>query len=181
MKLIKLILAACVGCGIFSAQADSYLYWMVGDDLGSPITLDNAVLTDASYNGARVAYWVDGGDSGYLNLYGQNNAGNWVDLGTTIGATSVGEPSAYYARLASLGDASHFYIELVMDGNRVGRSEQILDYTGALAMATMDLKPAQLLTALAFTAAPAPEPSSGLLLLLGVAGLALRRRKQITA
>lgn len=178
MKLIKLILAACVGCGVFSAQADSYLYWMVGNDLGSDITLDGKTLTDTSYNGARVAYWNDDtGDSGYLYLYGSSG----VDLESTIGATSVDEPSAYYASLAGLGNASHFYIELVMGETRVGRSADILDYAGALTMASTDFAPAQLWTQLAFTAAPAPEPSSGLLLLLGVAGLALRRRKQITA
>ena len=179
MKLIKLILAACVGCGVFSAQADSYLYWMVGDDKGSGITLDNVTLTDMDYNGARVAYWVDGGGSGYLNLYGVGESG-MVKLETPIGATSASDPSAYYASLGSLGNASHFYIELVMGETRVGRSD-IIDYAGALAMASTDFAPAQLWTQLAFTAAPAPEPSSGLLLLLGVAGLALRRRKQITA
>ena len=180
MKLIKLILAACVGCGVFSAQADSYLYWMVGNDLGSDITLDGVTLTDANYNGARVAYWDDGtGKSGYLNLYGVGENG-MVNLETQVGATSVSDPSAYYASLGTLGYASHFYIELVMGETRVGRSD-IIDYAGALAMASTDFSPAQLWTQLAFTAAPAPEPSSGLLLLLGVAGLALRRRKQITA
>lgn len=171
---MKRILALACAALSFGAMADdSYLYWMVGDNL----TWKGA---DAAPKYTQMAVGVLDAASGknvtYLNCYaygGSGNGGNLVDKGS----------GGWYAHLGTYASTSYsFYIELFNDSMKsVGRSEQILDYNAALAFATTFGTSQPLAKAWApttFTTAAVPEPSSAFLLLLGCAGLALKRKKQ---
>lgn len=173
-KLIALVALATA----FGVRADSYLYWMVGDS----VSMKSGETTTKDFSGykyAAVGVWnaTTGESAGYLNLFGSNGA----DLGTTIGMKG----SSFYANLASFTETGYsFYIELFNDSGSVGRSEQMLTYSEALAYATSfgTGTPAyQPWTPSSFTTAAVPEPSSALLMLLGCAGLALKRKKQAKA
>lgn len=170
---MKKLIALCAVALSMGAFADSYLYWMVSDSA----TWD--VASAPSYDTARVGV-VDstGATVGYLNIY------NW---GETTGAGSAqiisGIDNEFYANLGTYADSGYsYYIELLNDPTVVGKSTQI-SYSDAtnyiLASITQTEIPSSA-TAWApnFTATSAvPEPTSGMLLLFGLAGLALRRKR----
>ena len=171
MKKYIALIAAVVSLGAF---ADSYLYWLVGDS----ITMNGQEFQD--YDTAKVGVIDSSGNfKGYLSIYGENATPSY---GEKIGMTP-GDNSPYYASLGSWGSGYSFYIELFHDSTSVGRSEEILEYKGALSYATSfgTSDPAKLWNVASFTTAAAPEPSSALLMLLGCAGLALKRKKQAKA
>ena len=197
-KIKKLILIACAAMAFTALAAetgDSYLYWMVNDNVNGGITRDGEKYVYSSSSPLTVkvvAYnsstWRPGlPDNGgtVLNLY--SAAGGLTPIaGDSV--TIDGMNSSYYAYIASdyRGDAWSYFIELYNDQNQfVGRSSEGLDYTTARSMEYLmgsDMHPGKgLWTVSAFTAKPAPEPNSALLLLIGCAALALRRRKQIAA
>lgn len=188
----KLFLMVCVASALTAAVAeDSYLYWLVDDT----ITVDDKTYAwgDGSLTAKVVAYdsstWrpnlPDNGGT-VLNLYGQNEQGGLAAIsGNSV--TIDGMNSPYYAGIAStmIGENWSYFIELYNDkGTFVGRSSEGIDYasvqSGQYLMGS-DLKPGELWNVAAFTPTPAPEPTSGLLMLIGCAALALRRRKQIAA
>lgn len=170
-KLIALIALASA----FGVRADSYLYWMVGNS----VSMDGkAGFSDYSY--AKVGVWnkESGKHEGYLSLFGEDQS--------SLGGFSGEKGSSFYANLANYGkDGYSFYIELFNDQNvSTGRSEDILKYSDALAFATSfgtGTPKFDPWAPTAFTTAAVPEPSSALLMLLGCAGLALKRKKQAKA
>ena len=171
MKKYIALVAAVVSFGAF---ADSYLYWLVSDS----ITRDGSEFT--GYDTARVGVMDASGKlAGYLTIYGENATPNYGD---SIGMTP-GNNSPFYASLGSFGESYSFYIELFNDSTSVGRSDEILKYADALAYVTSfgTSTPAQAWNVGSFTTQAIPEPSSALLMLLGCAGLALKRKKQAKA
>lgn len=169
---MKKILAIAVAALSFGAMAnDSYLYWMVGNDL----TWKEGTAPDYSQMAVGVLD-ASGQNVGYLNCFGYGGSGaggNLVDKGS----------GAWYANLGSYASGSYsFYIELFNDNmDFVGRSQDILSYNSALAYTTTFGTSQPLATPWApssFTTAAVPEPNSALLILLGCAGLALKRKKQ---
>ena len=173
MKKILAIALAALSLGAMAE--DSYLYWMVGDNL-------TWKKGDTAQDYSQMAVGVidaSGKNVAYLNCFtygGSGNGGDLVDKGS----------GAWYANLGNYASDSYsFYIELFNDNmDFVGRSEDILSYNSALAYATTfgTSQPlANPWTPSSFTAAAAPEPSSALLMLLGCAGLALKRKKQAKA
>ena len=170
---MKKLIALCAVALSMGAFADSYLYWMVSDSL----TWDSTPAP--SYDTARVGVLDNTGKSvAYLNIY------NW---GETTGAGSAqivsGLDNAFYANLGSYAASGYsYYIELLNDSTVVGRSTDSFAYSE---------KAAQILTSISQTDIPSsdtawaptnytsavPEPTSGMLLLFGLAGLALRRKR----
>ena len=171
----KLIVSAlmALSCGVlFAADTDMYLYWMIADDADLSFTDKDGVKIEtpelSGYN-ARIAY----GEGQYLNLY------------ESVGGDPAGSFNAYDAQgwdmLAGVGgfEGNTFFVELFNAAEGTAYKSAPVDY-GALEayMSTMkgQARPADTYGFKSFTAVP--EPTSGLLLLLGVAGLALRRKNK---
>lgn len=170
----KFILSAimALSCGaLFAAEpTDMYLYWMI--DEGASFKDKSGVaetVTIADYT-ARISY----------------GEGSWLDLYTVPGGTKIDGKDGVNAEnvfgwemVAAIGDhnTGSFFVELVKD-NAVAYKSESMSYdalagymSSSIGMAT----PADTYGFSSFSAVP--EPTSGLLLLLGVAGLALRRKK----
>ena len=176
MKIFSFLLAACA---VFASQAeDSYLYWMV----------DTASANDfAPYDEVKVKAVPSGNVGGgeYLSLY----YGNGNLAGQSVTALEIGNAAAmglaFYAGLVAPANNFSYLVELWNDSAVVAQSEMITTYSEGVAqyIATMSgaggINPVTPWTAGGFSAVP--EPNSALLMLIGCAALALRRRKQIAA
>ena len=170
----KLLAIAFAALSLGAMANDSYLYWMVGNSL----TWKEGTAQDYSQMAVGVLD-ASGQNVGYLNCFGYGGSGadgNLVDKGS----------GAWYANLGNYASDSYsFYIELFNDNmDFVGRSEDILSYNSALAYATTfgTSQPlANPWSPSSFTTAAVPEPNSALLILLGCAGLALRRKRAAKA
>ena len=170
----KLILSAlmALSCGVLlAADTDMYLSLMIDEgatfmDTGGEAVSDFAI---GDYT-ARIS----DGSGGYLNLYscpGGTSSGTSVNAGDAFGWEMVAGIGGDY------GVGSSFIVELVKDSVVAFQSESKSYASLAQFMSPMSgmSNPAQTYGFQTFTAVP--EPTSGLLLLLGVAGLALRRKK----
>ena len=169
----KLVLAAFVALsGSYLMAEDQYLMWMLGDTL----SLDGETYTLKENDSVRIAVADASGaaTTTYLNLYG--NPGE-----TTFGQSTDAADAQIFSVLAGVTDYSNssFVFELINGSDVVGQSGSV-SY-GALSSYISDMKFAHgsatgTYSVSSFSAVP--EPTSGLLLLLGVAGLALRRKNK---
>lgn len=173
----KLIFSAlmALSCGaLFAADTDMYLFWMISDN--ATVSGGGVLPDDLSGYTARIS---DGSGSNYLTLYSALPN----DGGTSYGTSMTASQALGYGfeRWAAIGgyDSGSFFVELLADGSDVVAytSEHMTYAQLASYMSPMkgQAKPADAYGFSTFTAVP--EPTSGLLLLLGVAGLALRRKK----
>ena len=168
-KLMVSAMMALLGGTLFAA-GDMYLYWMVAEDAtvkdaqGQTVSMDDMTAsihyTDAS-----------GANTGLLNLYDSS----YVDIDTKeIGIDNVkGFP--VFAEVTGYENYS-FFVELKSDAG-VFRSTTASYSSLASYISSMSGTdyPSEAFGFSSFSAVP--EPTSGLLILLGVAGLALRRRR----
>lgn len=150
----KFVLAAFVAASVaLSGRAeDSYLYW----------TFDN-YNTGYSFDGARIGVVTEGQDTTYLTGFWnegiqEGNGRSFLEMYTQISTVKTG---------------SSFLLEL-LNGSEVSYVSDLVNWQSAAvvnqSMATPNLTPTSF-------AVGVPEPTSGMLFLLGVAALALRRRK----
>ena len=170
MKKLIAICAVALSMGSF---ADSYLYWMVSDSTSWDVS------PAPTYNAARIAYANgDGSSTGYLTLYSINAE----SIGTSIGFDAEDGTGSLYAGLVTYTEGYSYYIELLNDSTVVGKSST-LAYSEAAnnilaSISQTDIQSSATAWAPNFTATSAvPEPTSGMLLLFGLAGLALRRKR----
>lgn len=175
MKKIFFTLAV-VFAMITVAKADSYLYWMIDDSDKRFSSLDYTSLSFKVKTGdgvyATITFYDEiGGGTGYSSLSKEqveSIAGN----ATLFADVTNYEPNAVT-----------YYIELFNDSpySQVAYSE-ISSAEAASYIASFDpANPSGFIPASATWSAPAPEPTSGLLMLLGMAALGLKRRKMTNA
>lgn len=186
---MKQIVFAFALTGVFCASAaetgDSFLYWMVEDALnvgGKDITDSYEARVVAIEGTLTTSDWVyQGADKNYnyLNLYGQPHG---TDLGTSV-ELGTGNNLAYFAGLPQNGADWTYFIELYNDSGIFAHSDAI-PYSQDAVVTLMEgtgVPAGMLLDISQFVPASVPEPNSALLMLIGCAALALRRRKQVAA
>lgn len=162
----KAFLAMAILGATVASAADSYLYWMVGD--GAP-----------AYSYARVR--DTSGDTAYLTLYdsGFESLGDSATLADITSAKEWGD--SLLARLPTTDSSKSYVVELYNDSDKfvaqsaVISGAQIANY---ISSGGMSMPAAGAWSASSFAI---PEPSSGLLMLVGCAVLGLRRRRQKNA
>ena len=170
-SFFAIALMASLLAGAAKADTDSYLFWMI-----------NVEEDGWEYNYSARVMGVDGsGSKTPLGLYDEDGYAIGSSVGKDLLQTYkgyTGDPG-FYAKLASERTYTSYVFELFCDSGTVARSDPYTDVQAFIVTGGIDAP--KLSPMLVSMTLPAPEPSSGLLLLLGVAGLALRRRKQITA
>ena len=164
-----------------SAAEDSYLYWMVSDN-ASGWGWDGQAL-NGDYTAKIVAFKGDWAGTGGSPLdIGINENGSYLLLGNEVSVTfgQSADNFQYLAKLAADWSDFSYFVEIYNDSkNLVARSEGLFYAQENIAVLSGLNTPATPWMVASFT--PAPEPNSALLLLIGCAALALRRRKQIAA
>lgn len=180
---MKKLIAVCAMALSMGAFADSYLYWMLDESSELNWGSDTAPTV---YTAAKIGVVDSSGSKvGYLNLYVANGDMVTSGSGQSVSASPGLGTGSYYANLNAYGSSSYsYYIELLNDTTFVGRSE-ILNYSALENYITSSIggtsKPSNAWTPTAFTTAPVPEPTSGLLMLFGLSALALRRKRPLKA
>jgi len=180
-RFIALMSLALI-CRVGTAWAvDSYLLWCINDpDItslsGTTIHLEDLNFGGKTANAIRVKQ-VTGGTETYLNLGIDNQS-----IGTTWGIDDELRSGPGYATIGTYDAATTFMIEI---GNLTGNDWLALAHSEILTYAQLDarnfisydeLDPPEYIAWTGGTYA-VPEPSGALLLLLGGALMALRRRR----
>ena len=180
----KLMMMAMVLAGGVALAEDSYLYWAVNPYAAEPDNPNAGIEFDYAYlrvvdQGGEVLATLDNyyyaGDK--LVSYGQQAWSN-AEVGNLPDSAMTGGDGAWFANLGSYAGQTYGYmVEAYLDGEVfVGRSPiaSYLDLVNAKHISTG-------WTAMSGDYLPwttaVPEPTSGLLFLLGLAGLALKRKK----
>lgn len=190
----KLLLMAAVVGGVFAANA-SYLIWQVNSSDGSAIDGWNAAIVyEVAGGAAGAAAW---NSSKIDPMSGANPVtDNYLVNGTTIGNSSIGSVVATMPAGVSVaaditgGDGYAYYIELVNYDFGSGTVNYVHARSDAVSYANLNssITDSLSITTIANVTpwhgggySAVPEPTSGLMLLLGAAMLGLRRKNRSVA
>ena len=170
-KAVIFALAVAVSLTLLSGQ-EQYLYWMIGDHPYEDVPFEYAKINVLD---------TEGNSQGYLcfaDAPGQEKFVSNTLEGENPGADGLHLHAPTWAALGEYGTSAYsFLVELYNESDvQVGRSLSTYAYD---ALADFISKDGWSTTPSggALSVNVVPEPTSGLLLLLGVAGLALRRRR----
>lgn len=184
MKMKKFLIGFAFALGITSAQA-SYLYWQVtgtetwnkGGNLETALTdyTISSISVKEVGGGALQSYYYDGSLSQTANAADVNafskTAGLYVQAGTTAG--TLRENYSYYIEIMGYETAKGSGTNDVIAFSTSQTYAEITQGRLTTELSSM----ASAVNAWTGTLYAAPEPTSGLLLLVGGALLALRRRR----
>ena len=178
MKKLMFILAAAVATATVQAASVSWTCTNVKDGDGNAINgiayFVNAATLSQSDAAAftKASDWTTALDGMYS--YTPSTAGKYTSAAVdnaTLGLSDATASSAYLVIFdtATITDASHYYMTEVKSFDTYGGTETASVKWGSQSTASQ--------AAGAWTSVSVPEPTSGLLMLLGMVGLALRRRR----
>lgn len=162
----KLFVLALLSVAFNAMATDQYLYWMVDD---------NATVDDVKLDSEKTYYAKVKADGTYLNFYASPEAGEnygpWAEVNMsfnmpTFAGTFETLPTSFVVELYNSKDTT-------ATGSWVGQATLSWNASN---ITSGGMTIANYATATAFQSIP--EPTSGMLLLLGVAGLALRRKNK---
>lgn len=166
---MKKLLVALFAVGLASFAQASYLYWQVNSD----------AATAYGANGVRVLYGETFDAATEVDIFATD--GTKVNDMKVVDVTTAANPG-YLVDIYGITNGA-FYIELVKYNTANGQWDAV-GFSEGLAYAnfgqyTADLNVVAPTLPAAWTGGSyaAPEPTSGLLMLLGVAALGLKRRK----
>lgn len=169
------LLMACSAA--FAGDSDSYLYWMVDNAASGKDIASGSYTTKISYQSGNTWTWAQQGN--YLDL--ADSEGTKIDDSVPVTAT-IGDGAdnmSYFSDVSKVGNAYYFFVELWNDEKLVGVSDALAYSLAGIGSLEGMGTPATLNSFASFSTAPIPEPTSGMMLLLGVAALALRRRRRV--
>ena len=170
-KLI--IVAAAVLCGTFARAAS--VNWQVtgatADQVGYSVYMV-AAISDAWTSGADVAKDATSLGTGTSGTIAKSGRVYSISSTTASGEDITASSSLYLVLVKSADATDYTYVSM-------GDISGAVYEPPASATTTFSTTSAALLagTAGSFSSSSVPEPTSGLLMLLGMAGLALRRRR----
>jgi len=155
----KSILAVAVAMAASLLQAD-FLHWQVSEDAGKTFDYAQLYYTTASVDSAKDGTAV-------------NNGGGYEGAGLKSTPELV-------ADITGINDISGFYVGFFTsaDSNNPFDVSRWLSYNDVLSAIDRSWNEVKDVQAATSVATFVPEPTSGLLLLLGLAGLAVRRKRQ---
>ena len=187
-KLIIASIAAAVGLSVNAATVDwkvmitggstsgaynGYTAYLVNASAWDAATISAATFTDNSIVYDSTTFNAGSGKTGKtyttLKTDGTTAGTRSVALSDTI-VSSTGTLDVYYVLLNTNKDPNEYYLIADTLSGRLESGSEALGSNTSIANST--------LTSASWTQVGAvPEPTSGLLMLLGVAGLALRRKR----
>lgn len=164
-NLFKSLVASAALLAVSTASAGT-LYWQASSESGTQF--ESAWL---------VAEAKEGGAKEYLDSVDSQGPGNTSTLVTQTSLDSLSDPDAYlfYVEMCNYNSTSGDY-DVVDTGYKYGYGELVS--SGYVATGAIDANTARASALNGNMGSHIPEPSSGLLLLMGGALLALRRRRQ---
>ena len=168
----KALIVLLIGLAVWSAKAEYYLYW----NYEVPDT-----VTDVTFTYAKLAAYTSGDyytPVGYLTV-GDTTSDMIAAYGITasqLTGTSVSE--VYFAMGSYNSNAYSFRVELFDSGNNfVGRSDAY-DYATVSGSIYSDMSIGGMVPLSMGGYSAVPEPTSGMMLLLGMGLLALKRKRR---
>ena len=145
------------------ASATAYLFDSSAVTQGSLVTAFAAGGLDLSTKGAASSQSIASGAI----------AAKAFEDGTAVGDTLT----AYFATIVTIDSKDYLFISDTVNGNGVEGKTTTLSFNAKTASQAAAFDAAGGYSAGGWYTAAVPEPTSGLLMLLGMAGLALRRRR----
>ena len=174
--------AVLIGATCAFAAEDSYLYWMIDPEatITEGTMPTGPVGVKISAFAPDTTAWVYGGADSYLTIRAWSGGTVGGIIGDKDNLAPISYGSQYFAAIPTDGVDWTYYVELYNDSSIFARSDMPYTVESIAALSGMG-RPGTLWNVKAFVPAAVPEPNSALLMLIGCAALALRRRKQVAA